>query len=231
MNTWPTRERPRERLEALGAAALSDAELLALLLGTGNGSENAVETARRILAYFGDLEALATRGLGALAGIKGVGNVKASRLVAAFELGIRTIEQRAGRRPGASFHCSGDIFERYQPRMGPLRQELFLVVGLNNRNEVIREVEAARGTINECRVEPREVFRPLIADAAARALLIHNHPSGDPTPSSFDVTLTRRLVKVGEILGIPVLDHIIVGRFGHTSLRDLGLIMEFESAD
>ena len=229
IKTWPLRERPRERLGELGARALSDSELVALLLGTGFRNENAVETARRLMGDFGCLENLANQGLGALAKIKGIGSGKAARLVAALELGIRVVEQRSGKREQVSFQCSADIYDAYHARMAGLRQEVFLAVGLNNRNEVIREITAAKGTVNECRVEPREVFRPLIAEAAVRAILIHNHPSGDPTPSSYDVALTRRLVKVGELLGIPVLDHVIIGRFSHTSLRDLKLIVEFES--
>jgi DNA repair protein RadC len=230
LNTWPTRERPRERLSELGASALSDSELLALVLGTGSGKENVSETARRILLDIDGIERLPTLGQGALSRIRGLGGVKAARLAAAIELGVRLIEQRAGKRPRTAFHSSLEIFEAFSARLGGLRQEVFLVVGLNNRNEVIREMTVAMGTLNECLVEPREVFRPLIAEAAARAVLLHNHPSGDPSPSTYDVSLTRRLVKVGELVGIPILDHIIIGRFSHVSLRDLGLILEFESA-
>jgi DNA repair protein RadC len=229
MKTWPLRERPRERLLELGPRALSDAELVALIIGTGHGKENAVETARRAIGEAGGLESLGEHGVRRLSRLTGIGEVKAARLAAAFELGVRTVEQRAGKRVRATFHCSSDIYDAYQARLGALRQEVFLVVGLNTRNELICEVVAAKGTINECRVEPREVFRPLIAEAAARALLIHNHPSGHAAPSTYDVSLTRRLVKVGELVGIPVLDHVIIGRFDHASLRDLGLIMEFES--
>lgn len=230
LTKWPETERPRERLLKLGAASLSDTELLALLLGTGISSENVVETSRRIIALVGDIEDLALRGLGALSRIPGLGKVKAARLIAAFELGVRVAERRAGKHQRQTYYDSQNIFNAYCARLAALRQEVFMVLGLNNKNQVIREITVAMGSINECIVEPREVFRPLILEAAARAILIHNHPSGDPTPSTHDVSVTRRLIRVGDLLGIPILDHIIIGHSSHSSLRDLGLILEFDSA-
>jgi len=106
-----------------------------------------------------------------------------------------------------------------------LREEVFIVVGLNSRNESIHELAVAQGSVNECRVAPATVFRPMIVESAARAVLLHNHPSGDPTPSPHDVALTRRLVSVGKMVGIPILDHIIIGRNAYSSLRDLGLLL------
>ncbi len=226
LSTWPLRERPRERLREQGPSALSDAELLALLLGTGHGSENAVETARRLLSIAGGLEKLAEMGQGLLHRLPGVGEAKATRVIAAIELGVRVVEQSARSRAGARFECSADIFDTYRARFGRLRQEIFAVIGLNNKNEPLCEMVVAKGSVSECRVEPREVFRPLIAEAASRALLLHNHPSGDPTPSPSDLALTRRLVEAGQLLGIPVLDHVVIGPFRHSSFRDLGLIDE-----
>lgn len=226
---WPETERPRERLSKFGAISLSDTELLALLLGTGTASENVVDTSRRIIAHVGGIEDLALRGLGALSRIPGLGKVKASRLIAAFELGVRVAERRAGKQQRQTFCDSQDIFDAYCARLAALRQEVFMVLGLNNKNQVIREITVAMGSLNECVVEPREVFRPLILEAAARAILIHNHPSGDPTPSTHDVSVTRRLIQVGDLLGIPILDHIIIGHSSHASLRELGLILEFDS--
>lgn len=224
MKCWPEKERPRERLLAHGAQALSDAELLGLLIGSGCGKENAVETARRILSEVGGLDALSQKGLGGLKNTKGIGEAKASRLTAAFELGVRAVEERAKAKSRICFSCSQDIFNAYRARFGVLRQEVFLAVGLNNRNEVIREITVAMGTLSECRVEPREVFRPLIAEAAARAVLLHNHPSGDPSPSAADIAMTGRLSAVGELVGIPILDHIVISRFGYASLADLNLL-------
>lgn len=225
MRTWPACERPRERLRDKGPAALGDAELLALVLGTGAGQDNAVESARRIIGEVGGLERLARQGLRGLAGLPGVGEAKASRIAAALELGVRVVERRTGAADNGRFQCSADIYRAFRARLAALAQEVLLVIGLNNRNEPVCEVEVARGSLTECQVGPREVFRPLIAEAAARSVLVHNHPSGDCTPSPFDVVLTRRLAEVGELIGIPVVDHVVVGRGTYASLRDLGLLV------
>jgi DNA repair protein RadC len=225
MSKWPKRDRPRERLRELGPGALSDSEVLALLLSTGSGKENAVEVARRILVQGDGVEAIARQGIGELGRIAGVGEVKASRIVAAVELGFRIVEQTEQRKASARFESSADIFESYKTRLAVLREEVFIVVGLNSRNESIHELAVAQGSVNECRVAPATVFRPMIVEAAARAVLLHNHPSGDPTPSPHDVALTRRLVSVGKMVGIPILDHIIIGRNAYSSLRDLGLLL------
>jgi len=224
ISNWPPNERPRERLKDKGAIALSDAELLALLLGTGSSNENVVEFARRILSNHGGLEKLASSGLGALSQTRGVGIAKASRILAALELGLRVFERRLNNRSQTAFLCSEDIFKTYQTRMGDLRQEVFMSVGLNNKNEPIHEVEVARGTVSECLVNPREVFRPMISEAAARIVVLHNHPSGDSQPSKHDLAITRRLARAGDLLGIPLLDHVIIGANSYSSLRDLQLI-------
>jgi DNA repair protein RadC len=223
LRTWPSADLPRERLRGKGAAALGDAELVALLIGTGVAGENALESSQRILGEVGGLDRLAAAGLGALTGVPGLGAAKASRIMAAVELGLRIVERRA-EAPQRAFCRSEDIWETYRTRFGALRQEVFLVVGLNNRNEALREEVVAKGTINECVVSPREVFRPMIAEAAARIVALHNHPSGDPAPSPQDVALTRRLVDAGALIGIPLLDHVVIGRRGYASMRDLGLI-------
>ena len=224
MSTWPRSERPRERLRGKGAIALSDAELLALVLGTGSSRHNALDTARLIIEEAGAVDRLARLGLGALAGLPGVGEAKAARIVAALELGVRVVERHGNRERRVGFACSADIYRTFRARMSPLTQEVLLVVGLNNRNEPICEIEVARGSLGECQVGPREVFRPLIGEAAARMVAIHNHPSGDCSPSPDDVALTRRLVEVGELVGITVLDHIVIGNGAYASLRDLGLL-------
>ncbi|MCP4198309.1 MAG: DNA repair protein RadC [Proteobacteria bacterium] len=225
MSKWPKRDRPRERLRELGPSSLSDSEVLALLLSTGSGKENAVEVARRILVQGGGVEAIARQGMGELGRIAGVGEVKASRIVAAVEFGFRIVEQTEQRKASSRFESSADIFESYKTRLAVLREEVFVVVGLNSRNEPIHELAVAQGSVNECRVAPATVFRPMIVEAAARAVLLHNHPSGDPTPSPHDVALTKRLVSVGEMVGIPILDHVIIGRNSYSSLRDLGLLL------
>jgi DNA repair protein RadC len=226
MHSWPLEERPRERLRRKGAAALGDAELLALQLGTGTGGENAVDAARRILAAAGGVERLSRLGLGALEQLPGVGAVKAARIVAAFELGQRAVERRGDGSAPARFACSVDIFEAYRGRMSTLQQEVVLVLGLNAKNELVRELVVAQGSIDECLIGPREVFRPMIAEAAARVVVLHNHPSGDASPSPQDLAVTRRLAAVGDLVGIPLLDHLVFGRATFTSLRDMGVLAE-----
>lgn len=212
-------------MRELGPSALSDSELLAVVLGTGSQKENAVEVGRRILAALGGVEHIGRHGLGSIAAIDGVGEAKAARIIAAVELGVRAFEQ-VGRKAAwkSRFGCSADIYVAYKARLSVLQHEVFLVVGLNNKNEVTRELIVAIGSVNECRVEPREVFRPMIAEAAARVILIHNHPSGDPEPSPDDVKLTKRLCSIGELIGIPILDHIVIGGKSYSSMRDLGIL-------
>ncbi|MDJ0763410.1 MAG: DNA repair protein RadC [Myxococcota bacterium] len=222
---WPTRERPRERLREYGVSALSDAELLALVLGSGNGRVHVLEVARQLLRTLGGLEGIRNKGIGAMSKMPGLGAAKGARLLAALELGIRVVEQKGKRANEGRFHSSADIYEIYRARLGHLKQEVFMVVGLNAKNELLKERVVAKGSVDECHVAPPEVFRPLIAEAATRAILIHNHPSGDSTPSPHDVALTRRLIRAGELLGIQILDHVIIGTCAYASLRDLGVFL------
>ena len=216
---------PREKLREKGVGSLSDAELIAVLLGTGIRGESAVDVAGRLLGRIGGLRGLSAQGVGSLSVHAGLGDAKAARILAAVELRTRMAAGRAGREndPGR-FACSADIYRRYGTRLALLRQEVFLVVGLSNRNEVIRDEVVAMGAVDECRVNPREVFRPLIAEACARMVAIHNHPSGDSTPSAEDIAMTRRLVEAGDLVGIPMLDHLVIGAGQYSSLRDMGLI-------
>lgn len=230
ISQWPAADRPRERLREKGARALGDAEILAVLLGTGGASMDAVELARSIIVSCGGLERLSSMGVGALAALPGIGEAKAARIVAAVELGDRIQERRSGERRRRRFRCSADIWESYRSRLCHLRQETILAVGLNNKNEPIREEVVAMGSVDECLVGPREVFRPMIAEAAARLVVLHNHPSGDPRPSPQDVTFTRRLEQAGELLGVQLLDHLVVGRGSYSSLRDLGLMGKVTAA-
>ncbi|MBN2525525.1 MAG: DNA repair protein RadC [Deltaproteobacteria bacterium] len=209
-----------------GVAYLGDAELVAILIGTGTRGLGSVALATQLLQHIGGVVGLNAQGLGSLCELPGMGIAKAARLLAAMELGARVIEKRNIKAGLNRFTCSRDIFQRYHGRLSALRQEVFLAVGLNNKNEVLTEQVVAMGTVDECRVNPREVFRPMILEAVARVLLLHNHPSGDPTPSPDDVELTSRLAEVGILLGIPVLDHLVVGRNSYRSLRDMGLLTD-----
>jgi len=223
MRSRPLAELPRERLRGRGAAALGDAELIALLLGAGGAPEDALESSQRILREVGGLDRLAAVGLGALACLPGLGEAETSRILAAVELGLRIVERR-DQAPGRAFCSSEEIWETYRSRLCALQQEVFFAVGLNSRNEALCEEVVAKGTSSECLVSPRDVFRPMISEAAVRIVVLHNHPSGDPAPSPQDVALTRRLAEAGALVGIPLLDHVVIGRRGYASMRDLGLI-------
>lgn len=210
-------DRPRERLLTYGGDRLSTEELLAMVLGTGTRGRGAVEVAREALACVGGITAMARASPRELMTISGIGAARATRVAAAFHLGRRATEVG----PGDSTLRSPDaVFQRLRCRMDGLTQEIFVVLALDVRHSVIDEIEVARGCLTGVEVHPREVFRPLIRMAAAAAVVAHNHPSGDPTPSPEDVFLTRRLREVGEIVGIPVLDHIVVGRGSYVSLAE-----------
>lgn len=212
-------DRPRERLFQLGEEALTDAELLALLLRTGGG-ETAQRTAARMLRELAGLAGLSRCHADELVRVRGVGPAKAASLLAALELGRRV----GGRRlePGLAIRDPADVFRHFHPRLRRARQECFLVLLLDGRHRMIREELVSRGTLTASLVHPREVFRPALRACAAALILVHNHPSGDPTPSPEDREVTRRLARAGEILGVAVVDHVIVAERGYSSLREEG---------
>jgi DNA repair protein RadC len=211
-------ERPRERLLAHGADALAINELLALVLGSGGAGTSAVDLGARLLEHAGGLVPLSRAAPRELATVHGIGIARAARLTAAFQLGQRAIVQPL---PDLIVSSALDIYQYLQPRLRGLMQEVFIAVALDARNAIISHVEIARGWLTGVDVHPREVFRPLIRLAAAGAVVAHNHPSGDPNPSQHDLALTRRLRRAGDLVGIPVLDHVVVGAQSYTSLADL----------
>lgn len=213
----PNHDRPRERLLSYGGDRVSTEELLALVLGTGTRGRPALEVARQALTCVGGIAALARASPRELMTVPGIGAARASRVAAAFHLGRRSMEPELYDR---SLRSPDEVFQRLRCRMDGLSQEIFVVLALDVRNAVIDEIEVARGCLTGVEVHPREVFRPLIRMAAAAAVVAHNHPSGDPTPSPEDVFLTRRLREVGDIVGIPVLDHVVVGRGAYVSLAE-----------
>ncbi|MDY0060707.1 MAG: DNA repair protein RadC [Myxococcota bacterium] len=216
-------DRPRERLGRLGGEHLSSAELLAVVLGTGQREQgDALSLAHRLLVQFGDLAGLQQARLGELQQVGGIGEVKAARVLAALEAGRRSL--RPGLQPGVVLGSSQEVYRHFGPRLAGEAQELFFALALDVRNRLRREILVARGTLTSCPVHPREVFRPLVREAAASCLLVHNHPSGDPEPSSEDVSLTRRLVRAGSLLGIQVLDHLVVTPSGYVSLAERGIV-------
>jgi len=219
---WPHSDRPRERLYWNGPTALADAELLALQLGSGRRGKNAVEVAREMLAAYGSLADVAGRELAELARMPGVGRAKAARLVSAFEL---TRRLRA-RTPGARILLSSpaEVYAAFGPLMEDLSREVFRVALLDAKNGLVRDLVVSEGTLSASLVHPREVFKPALLEAAASVVLLHNHPSGDPTPSPEDIRLTRQLCECARLLDLRVHDHVIIGRGRFVSLAERGII-------
>ncbi len=219
---WPAGERPRERLYWSGPDALADAELLALQLGSGMRGRSAIDVAREVLATYGSLNDLATREADELALLPGIGPAKAARLAAAFEL---TRRLRA-RTPAARLTLAGpaEVYAAFGPLMEDLQREVFRIALLDTKNGLLRDKVISEGTLSASLVHPREVFKPVILESAASVILLHNHPSGDPTPSREDVRLTRQLVDCARLLDLRIHDHVIVGRGRYVSLAEQGLI-------
>lgn len=215
-------EGPRERLLQRGAEALSAGELVALLLRTGARGRDAHDVARGLLSRFGGLDRLESAPASEMADLPGVGPAKAAALVAAFELGRRCAASRLPE--GAALRAPQDVFRRFAARLRRLTQERFLVVLLDGRHRVLGEEVVSQGTLTASLVHPREVFRPALRASAAAVILVHNHPSGDPSPSAEDREVTARLAEAGEILGVRVLDHVVVAERGWVSLREQGAL-------
>jgi DNA repair protein RadC len=210
---------PRERLEREGPAALADVELLALLLRTGDRDRDAWELARSLLNRSGDLSRLATEPSLALQTLAGLGPAKGASVVAAFEIGRRIAAGRLER--GRRISGPLDVQRFFEPRLRAAQREAFEVLLLDGRHCLIAQRSVSVGTLTASLVHPREVFREAIRCAAAAMLLVHNHPSGDPTPSAEDRDVTQRLRAAGELLGIRVLDHVIVAEQGYFSFREM----------
>lgn len=213
-------DRPREKLADRGAHALTDAELLAILLRTGSGRENAVALGNRILKEMGSLDRVHQASLAELGALHGVGNVKAITIKAALEL-ARRLEREDPRQTGP-VTGSHAVFEFLRRRFLGMKVEHFVVLLLDTRNHVTRVVPVSEGTLNQSLVHPREAFREAVRDSAAAVIFAHNHPSGDPTPSRDDNAITERLVRAGDLMGVKVLDHVIVGRESYFSYADTG---------
>ncbi len=207
-------ERPREKLAAHGARALSDAELIAILLRTGVSGANAIEVARQLLEKYGSLTGLSRCSLDELSKIKVVKFTKAVQLVAAFGLGDRLARERWVKQKIDSPELANELVG---PEMRRLQKESLRVILLDTRYHLIRVEEISLGSINESIAHPRDVFRPAVISSAYAVIVLHNHPSGDPSPSQTDHSLTRRLAEAAELLQIKLLDHIIIGAQSDTS--------------
>ncbi len=219
----PRSERPRERLIDLGARALSSPELLAIVLGSGSAGRSALRLGEDVLAAAGgSLRRIAMQPVAALRAVGGVGLVRAVTIHASLELGRRMSAEV--REDGAPVRSPRDVVAVFAPRLEDLPVEEFHVAVLDAQHRLERDVTVTRGILNSSLVHPREVFREAIAERAASVILVHNHPSGDPTPSPDDRAVTEQLVAAGRLLDIPVHDHVIIGRGRYTSFAEAGLL-------
>jgi DNA repair protein RadC len=216
-------DRPRERLWDLGPSALTTTELLAILIGTGGKRVHVMALAERILAMAdGSLRRLTRRPRAELLQIEGMGPAKAARLIVALEMADRLAREQ--RRPACRIRAPEDVVRLFGSRLRDLSVEEFHLVALDTQSQVLREVLVTRGLLNSSLVHPREVFRPAIAEAAAGIIVVHNHPSGDPSPSVEDRAITRQLVAAGRLLDVPVHDHVIIAGDRFLSFATAGLL-------
>lgn len=218
----PNEERPRERMRQFGAHALSNAELLAILLRTGTVSESAVRLAQRLLQESGGLRNLVDMSFEQLTSIKGIGMAKALQIQAGIELGRRLARARLGE--AITIRSPQDVSELLMEELRYLQKEHFVCLFLNTKNQVLGQETLSMGSLNASIVHPREVFRSAIKRSSAAIICVHNHPSGDPTPSPEDVDITLRLKEAGAIIGIEILDHVIIGDQKFVSLKEHGLM-------
>jgi DNA repair protein RadC len=218
----PEGERPRERLAKSGAEVLSNTELLAILLRIGSAKESALGLASRLLCHFGDLPGIAQATVEELSALSGLGLAKATQLKAAFELGKRLAVYQKDAHPAITSpaEAAGLVMETLRHE----QKEHFLAFFLDTRNRVISRDTISIGSLQANIVHPREVFKAAVARSAAALIVLHNHPSGDPSPSEEDRAITVRLVEAGALIGIPLLDHIIIGAGSFISLKERGWI-------
>jgi DNA repair protein RadC len=230
---WPTSARPRERLARLTPTALPERELLAILIETGQPAagerpaRSALDVAADLLKHFSgprgapSLRKVMTSSVAELCAVPGIGPAKATKILAGLDLGRRAVEEERGERERV--RSAADVYALMHLRMRDLPHEEFHVILLSTQNEVLRDLQVTRGTLDASLVHPREVFRSAIGESAASVILVHNHPSGDPTPSAEDRAVTRQLRSAGAIVGIEVLDHVIIGERRYVSFAESGL--------
>lgn len=222
MKDLPEDIRPRERLLREGAEVLSNSELLAVLIRTGSNSDNALDLCEKLLAQTGGLNQLVSSTIEELSSVKGIGLAKAAQILAAVELGKRVCALPAENRP--KIKSPQDVAGLLMEEMRRFDREHFKAVSLNTKNQVICIETVSIGSLSASIVHPRELFKNPLKRSAAAIILVHNHPSGDPTPSSEDIEVTSRLCEVGKIIGIEILDHIIIGNKRMVSFREKSLI-------
>src|SRR3972149_9500440 len=218
----PAHERPRERLIQGGDEQLTDAELLGIIIRDGTTNYSAVDIAKEILSKYSNFRNLSSVPIRELCEIDGIGPARASQIKAALAIARRF--SATSIKPGQQFKCSNDIYHHFPEQLRGKKQETFLVVLLDNKNRIIKEVIISAGSLTSSIVHPREVFNPAIKESAASVIFVHNHPSGDPEPSKEDIQITNRLGEAGNNVGIKILEHIIVGNEQYVSFKDRGLM-------
>lgn len=221
---WPEEERPRERLLRHGAGGMSEAQLLAIILRTGGQGKSAMDMAIELIVKFGGLKNMAQASIAEYCSVKGLGKAKAAQIKAALELGRRLLGDAGGKGP--IFSSGQDVYSYFYPRFSGLKKEVFHCALLDVKNRLIRDARISEGTLTSSLIHPRESFREAIRESAASVIFVHNHPSGDPSPSRDDILITGRLESAGETVGIRVLDHIIIGDGQYASMREKGYLKD-----
>ena len=216
----PKDERPREKLLKYGSNFLTDKELLAIILGTGNKDENVLELSKRILNDIGGIHGLLTCSVEDLMGIKGIKTAKATQILSVCEIYTRLSKPRKR----ITIKKPSDIVSLIMTDIFFMQQEVFMVITLNGKNNILSKKEIFKGSLNSSLVHPREVFKEALKNSAASIIVCHNHPSGDPTPSKEDINVTKRIKECGNIMGIELLDHIIIGDNKYISLKERGYL-------
>ncbi|MEK6673883.1 MAG: DNA repair protein RadC [Nitrospirota bacterium] len=221
---WPEDERPRERLIKHGAEHLSDAQLLAIILRTGSGSKGVMSLAMELLDKFKGLRAIDSAPISEFKGVQGIGTAKVAQIKAAFELGKRLMAESAISDQVLS--SSSAVYMYFAPRFKNMKKEVFMSLLLDTKNRLVGEKEyrVSEGTLTNSLIHPREAFKDAIRESAASVIFVHNHPSGDPEPSRDDIAVTEKLRSAGEIVGITVLDHVIIGDGRYVSLKEKGIL-------
>lgn len=224
LHDLPTEERPRERLKKVGVDNLSIQELLALIIERGKKGQNVLSIAQNLLANFGSLPKIKEASIEELQEVKGIGLATACKLKAAFKLGEKALTKY--KRYGQKIESPEDVYNLLKQELADKKKEHFKILSLTSRNRLIGVDNVSTGTLDSNLAHPREIFRPAIQNTAASIILVHNHPSEDPEPSEDDLSITKRLVEAGKILGIEVVDHIIVTNNGFLSFKEKGLILK-----
>ncbi|WP_048130319.1 MULTISPECIES: DNA repair protein RadC [unclassified Methanosarcina] len=217
----PEEERPRERLIKNGPEALSNAELLGIVLRTGSREENVVSLCGRILSEY-SIKQLSLANVSRLTQVKGVGKAKATQIAAVFELARRL--ETFVEEPKRKICSPKDVYTLMYPKMREQKKEKFITLYLDTKNQILKEEVVSIGSLNASIVHPREVFKLALLESSASVIMVHNHPSGDPSPSREDIMVTEKLVEGGKLLGIDILDHIIIGDGRYVSLKDEGFV-------